>query len=168
MSASTPPREVPLPHDSVVWWWLSQIMRPFVGFSPERRVEGLSQHEATNRILDRAFGSEPTAEARRNGLQVLTTLTILAGAVLGLMGGALGVAALALTDDTSAHWIIRVSAMLFAGPALAIGSVWAFRWSLSLRKWNNGVPPRGSQPRDRDLFYAAPIALGLACFFALI
>lgn len=165
---STASREKPLPPDGPIWWWLSQIIRPIVGRSPAVRVEGLTPREATDRILDRAFGPTPNPESRRNMMQVLTTGTMLVGGLLGMLGLGLGIALLAATGSTSAHLIARAFAMLFTAPSISVGFIWAARWSLARRRWREGIPPRGSQPRAADLAYAVPLAVVVALFFASV
>jgi hypothetical protein len=151
-----------------VLWCCRQMMRPFVVRSAAVRREGLSAREATDRIVRQAFGPDPVPAARRNLLEVLSVGMIFVGGVAGVSGVFLGILVSVLTASTEGHLVIRGVAMVVMSPLLAIGTVWAVRWALARRKWPPGHPPRGSQPRTHDVLLAAPLAILLATFFAVV
>lgn len=168
MSLRTRRDGTPAVPERFVWWCSTQLLRPFVARSAAVRHEGVSVLEATDRVIERALGPDPVPASRRDVLEVLSVGTLFLGGLSGLVGVLLGFAFFVSTGSTSGHLIIRGVAMLLTSPLLALGFVWAGRWSLARRDWRGGRPPRGSTPRDHDVLYAAPLAVLLAVFFAVV
>ena len=139
--------------------------------------EGRSRNEIVEHNIKAGFGSPPEMERRRETLYVLMSMTILAAFALGVFGLIVGGVIQAFLSPSLGGWIMRAIGAFGSAPLFAIGIVWAGRTQVNefdYRRWvrlgqpEGFIPRPGSQPKDVDLFLAAPIAVLFAMFFLTV
>lgn len=91
--------------------------------------------------------------------------------VIGVgVGVGLGVGA--VSDDTTGSIVMRAFGVLFGAPLIALSLVFSLRRFFDERDRKSAppdsLPDQRSQPSDRDLIFATPLAILLALFFALV
>lgn len=151
-----------------VWWWAGRVLRPFVRRSDAVLVERLTVEAATARVVEQAFGPGRSVERRRDLLELLTYSAITLGAIVGIVGVLIGLAVDLMSGARVGHIAARAFGVVFTAPLMALGFVWAVRWAFARHDRPGEPMSRAAQPGSRDLLYAAPIALTLALFFALV
>ena len=125
-------------------------------------------------------------EAFEGPLDLLLTLVLkeeidlaevdVAGIVLAFiaiaMGVGVGLGVGAVSDDATGSIVMRAFGVLFSAPLIALSMVFAIRWFFDSRDLRSAapdsLPDQRSQPSDRDLVFAVPLAILLALFFVLV
>lgn len=134
----------------------------------------LSREEAIDETVQDGFGPLPEMEDRKRLLYLMMYGGILLGFAIGVIGLAVGAVVQVTAGQTDGNIARRAFGVLGSAPALAMGIVWAGRAQLNdidYNKWVKAgrapghVPAGRTQPKDRDLLYAAPLAVLFAIFF---
>jgi predicted lipid-binding transport protein (Tim44 family) len=128
----------------------------------------MSVQEATDRVIDRAFGANPTPEGRESLLAVLTYSAIALGATGGILGALIGLGMGYLTDSPLGLVFARACGVVITAPLLGLSFVWACRWALASRERRRATLSASGVPGARDLLYAAPLSIACALFFAFV
>ena len=121
-----------------------------------------------------AFGAAPDLDARKDLLYLLMYGGIIGAFCVGAVGLGLGALVQAIAGQGIGSAVMKTFGVLGAAPLLSLGIVWAARAQfndIDYRKWSRAGRPEGhvpsgvSQPKDRDLLYALPLALYVAAIF---
>ncbi|WP_232229906.1 hypothetical protein, partial [Cellulomonas bogoriensis] len=108
-------------------------------------------------------------EERENFLELITHLVFALGAGILILGTLSGILFDTLANTEFGLLTARVINVGVAAPFLGLTMVWAFRWTFARRDLaRKRRPSQLSQPGNRDLLYAAPIAALFGVFFALV
>ena len=121
-----------------------------------------------------SFGATPDLEARKDHLYLMMYGGVIGAFAVGAIGIAVGAVVQATVDQGVGTGVMKTIGVLGGAPLLALGLVWAARAQfndIDYRRWTKQGRPAGhvpssrSQPKDRDLLYALPLALLFALFF---
>ncbi|MHA3946873.1 hypothetical protein [Cellulomonas bogoriensis] len=159
----------PMRPDSLLWRCFGLIYKTGAAGHPEVVAGERSESAVINEILSDAVGPEPDLEERENLLELVTYIAFTVGAGASLLAIFSGVLIDFLAGSELAVLTARVITVGVAAPFLGLTMVWAFRWTFARRDLaRKRRPSQLSQPGNRDLLYAAPIAALFGVFFALV
>ncbi len=138
--------------------------------SPAVRAGHETVQEVSDRSNERALGPEPDMAEREELLGLLTNSAVFVGVSILILGALLGIGFDALTDGSIGLFLARATGVAFSAPLMALGMVWAGRWSVARRDLarRRQTPSSASQPGSRDLVYALPLAVLFGAFLALV
>jgi len=133
----------------------------------------MSREEAVDEAVNDGFGPLPDMDERKRVPYLMMYGGMFLGFAIGVIGLAVGAVVQMTSGRVDGSIVMRAFGVLGSAPAFAMGIVWAGRAQLNdidFNKWVKAGSPPGhvpagrTQPKDRDLLYAAPLAVLFAIF----
>ena len=149
----------------------SIVVRPRLA---ARDTHGRPRAQMIDEGVQDAFGAAPDLDARKDLLYLLMYGGIIGTFCVGAVGLGLGALVQSIAGQGIGSAVMKTFGVLGAAPLLSLGIVWAARAQFNdvdYRRWSRAGRPAGhvpsgvSQPKDRDLLYALPLALCFAAIF---
>jgi len=155
------------------WWWARVLTRPAIRSAAVARDRlGRSRRQIADDAIEASIGSAPDRRQRANLLEIMATGGIVLAFIAIAMGVGVGLGVGAVSDDATGSIVMRAFGVLFSAPLIALSMVFAIRWFFDSRDLRSAapdsLPDQRSQPSDRDLVFAVPLAILLALFFVLV